>query len=170
MTYFELYNDPEYEYGLVPCLRNGDEFICLVIEFHGAELVDGAKWNLLGFVPMEGAEVSLAEGVRFEMAKKGALPLRKGDTLQFVRYEMSAMDSTLKEGDNGERYQTFGEPLKYDGKWDIRAKDLFEASGVRPGEGRVMTWYLLRDIYQNTHKSGMLSWIRAKDGSWGYRY
>ena len=170
VTYFELYNDPEYEYGLVPCLRNKDEFVCLVIEYRGAELRDGSQWNLVGFVHMEADEISLADGIRFEMAKKGAMPLKKGDTYQFVRYEMNALEGELKEGENGERYAAFGEPLKYDGKWDIRARDLFEISGVEPGKGRIMTWFLLRDIYQNTHKSQMLSWILEKDGDWVYYF
>ncbi|MBO6270679.1 MAG: hypothetical protein J6M58_09440 [Clostridium sp.] len=170
VSYFELYNDPEYEYGLVPCLRNGDEFICLVIEYRGAILRPGAEWNLLGFVHMDTEEISLSEGIRFEMAKKGALPLQQGDTIQFIRYEMGALDTELKEGENGEKYSSFGEPLTYDGTWDIRAEDLFLASGVKPGQGRILTWYLIRDIYQNIHRSGVLFWIREEDGEWGYQY
>ena len=171
VTYFELYNDATYEYGLVPCFRNGtDEFVCLVIEYHGEELLPGAAWDLVGYVHMDAEEISQAEGVRFEMAKKGALPLQKGDTFRFIRYELSAMDSEFNEGEDGSRYKTVGDPQTYDGNWDIRCQELFEASGVEPDKGRVLTWFLLRDIYQNTHKSQMLSWIREKDGTWGYRY
>ena len=119
---------------------------------------------------MDTEEISLSEGIRFEMAKKGALPLQQGDTIQFIRYEMGALDTELKEGENGEKYSSFGEPLTYDGTWDIRAEDLFLASGVKPGQGRILTWYLIRDIYQNIHRSGVLFWIREEEGEWGYQY
>ena len=166
VTYFELYNDPVYEYGLIPCIMNGEEFVCLLIEFEGEKLEDGAPWNLLGYVHLDAEEVSPATGIRFEMAKKGAIPLKKGDSFQFIRYEMGFLDEELRGGENGSKYQFFGKPQVYDGNWDIRSKDMFELSGIKPDGGRIITWYIIRDIYQNAHRSGMLPWPRLADGKW----
>ena len=168
VTYFELYNDPEYEYGLIPCIMNGKDFVCLLIEFEGAKLEDGAPWNLVGYVHLDAEEISPAVGIRFEMAKKGAIPLKEGDSFQFIRYEMGLMDDELQGGEDGSRYKFFGDPQVYDGNWDIRSKDLLELSGIEPDKGRILTWYIIRDIYQNAHKSGMLHWLRFADGEWYY--
>ena len=98
------------------------------------------------------------------------MPLKKGDSFRFIRYDLSALDAELAEGEEGARYLYFGDPVVYDGNWDIRLKDIFPASGIEPGGGRVMTQFLMHDIYQNAHKSELLSWLRAKDGEWYYDY
>ena len=171
VSYFELYNDPDYEYGIVPCIRNGKDFETILIGYSGDFLRDGGECELIGITSTAPEEINADIGViRFETAKKGAMPLKEGDTFQFIRYDMSALDAELEEGEDGEKYRYFGEPVVYDGNWDIRLKDIFEASGFGPGEGRVMTQYLIYDIYQNAHKSEVLSWPRMKDGNWYYDY
>jgi|GEM_PF-1602490 len=171
VTYFELSNEPDYEYGMVPCVRNGKDFETLIIGYGGDFLKDGGECELIGLASTTWEELSFDAGlIRFETAKKGAMPLKKGDSFRFIRYDLSALDAELAEGEDGDRYVYFGDPVVYDGNWDIRLKDIFPASGIGPGGGRVMTQFLMHDIYQNAHKSELLSWLRAKDGEWYYDY
>ena len=80
------------------------------------------------------------------------------------------MDTELQGGEDGSRYKFFGEPLVYDGHWDIRMKNLFDLSGLEPGSGRVMTQFLITDLYQNIHRTPLLSWMPGSDGQWYYKY
>ncbi len=169
VSYFEILNEPEYEYGLVPVVRNGTDFDCLLIAYSGAELEDGGEWELLGLITAAPEEISLA-GIQYDFAKKGAQPLHEGDTYQFVRYDLSIMDTELQGGEDGSRYKYFGEPLVYDGHWDIRMKNLLDLADLEPGSGRVMTQYLITDLYQNIHRTPLLSWMLGKDGQWYYKY